>query len=196
MDYEIDYNQQMLNYYPEVIKAIREFQVLVSTQSLQVEEMHEELTKILENAYVTTADENTLDRWEDFLGIIPLEQGSDTLETWLSDRRETILARLYKTPKLNTKSISDIVSIFTGGTATSYFKDGTIYVSILPPKDNKQYKFQNVEQELRKKIPAHLLFQVDRNYYTWLQVKNNYATWNDVKTSFATWEDVLLNTQN
>lgn len=196
MDYEIDYNQQMLNYYPEVIKAIREFQVLVSTQSLQVEEMHEELTKILENAYVTTADENTLDRWEDFLGIVPLEQGSDTLETWLSDRRETILARLYKTPKLNTKSISDIVSIFTGGTATSYFKDGTIYVSILPPKDNKQYKFQNVEQELRKKIPAHLLFQVDRNYYTWLQVKNNYATWNDVKTSFATWEDVLLNTQN
>lgn len=196
MDYEIDYNQQMLNYYPEVIKAIREFQVLVSTQSLQVEEMHEELTKILENAYVTTADENTLDRWEDFLGIVPLEQGSDTLETWLSDRRETILARLYKTPKLNTKSISDIVSIFTGGTATSYFKDGTIYVSILPPKDNKQYKFQNVEQELRKKIPAHLMFQVDRNYYTWLQVKNNYATWNDVKTSFATWEDVLLNTQN
>lgn len=196
MDYEIDYNQQMLNYYPEVIKAVREFQVLVSTQSLQVEEMHEELTKILENAYVTTADENTLDRWEDFLGIVPLEQGSDTLETWLSDRRETILARLYKTPKLNTKSISDIVSIFTGGTATSYFKDGTIYVSILPPKDNKQYKFQNVEQELRKKIPAHLLFQVDRNYYTWLQVKNNYATWNDVKTSFATWEDVLLNTQN
>lgn len=196
MDYEIDYNQQMLNYYPEVIKAIREFQVLVSTQSLQVEEMHEELTKILENAYVTTADENTLDRWEDFLGIVPMEQGSDTLETWLSDRRETILARLYKTPKLNTKSISDIVSIFTGGTATSYFKDGTIYVSILPPKDNKQYKFQNVEQELRKKIPAHLLFQVDRNYYTWLQVKNNYATWNDVKTSFATWEEVLLNTQN
>lgn len=182
----------MLNYYPEVIKSIREFQALIKTQSLQVEEMHEELTKILGDAYVSTASESKIAEWEHFLGITPLPQGEDDLETYLSDRRETILARLYNTPKLNTKSISDIVQIFTGGTATSSFKDGTIHVLISPPKANKQYKFENVEQELRKKIPAHLMFQVDRNYYNWLRVKSNYPTWGDVKNGFANWEDVLL----
>lgn len=192
MDFEIDYNEQMLNYYPEVIKAIREFQWLIATQSLEVEEMHRELTKLLENAYIDTADETRLAEWESFLGIVPLEQGDDDLETWLSDRRATILARLYKTQKLNTASIADIVSIFTGGTAISYFKDGTVYVIITPPKDNKQYKFENVERELRKKIPAHLMFQCDRNYYTWLQTKNSCETWEDVKNNFATWEEVLL----
>ena len=80
----------MLNYYPEVIKAIREFQVLIGTQSLQVEELHEELTKILGNAYVTTADQTGISRWEQFLGIVPLPQGEDSLETWLQDRRETL----------------------------------------------------------------------------------------------------------
>ena len=196
MDLTIDYNKQMLDYYPEVIKSIREFQALIKTQSLEVEEMHEELTKILGNAYISTADEATIVKWEKMLKITPLKQGEDDLETWLSDRKETILARLYQVEKLNSKSISDIVKIFTGGTATSYFKDGVVHVKISPPEDNKQYKFENVEQELRKKVPAHLKFQVDRNYYTWLQVKSGYSKWNDVRNNFATWEEVLLLTSD
>lgn len=191
MDYKIDYNEQMLNYYPEVIKSIRDFQELILTQSLEVEEMHEELKKILGNAYISTANETRISKWEALLGIVPLEQGEDDMETWLSDRRETILARIFQTPKLNSKAISDIVKIFTGGTATSYFKDGVIHIQITPPKNNKQYKFANVEQELSKKIPAHLMFTVDRNYYTWLQI-NDGSTWGDVKNKYTTWENILL----
>lgn len=192
LDMTIDYNEQMLNYYPEVIKSIREFQMLIATQSLQVEEMHQKLVEILGSAYVGTANETRVAEWEKLLEITPLPQGEDDLETWLNDRRETILARLYRTEKLNSKSIADIVSIFTGGTAISYFKDSTIYVLISPPKDNKSYKFANVEQELRKKVPAHLQFKVDRNYQNWLQTKTNNSTWGDVKTKLADWEEVLL----
>jgi hypothetical protein len=192
MDFTIDYNKQMLSYYPEVIKALREFQAMIKVQSLYVEDAHNELTKILANAYVSTADETRISEWEQLLGITPLPQGDDTLETWLSDRRETIVARLFSVPKLNSDSIADIVNIFTGGTAKSYFENGTIHVLISPPKGNKQYKFENVEQELSKKIPAHLKLKVDRNYYTWSQTKENNATWGDVKNSFDTWEEVLL----
>lgn len=191
-EYIIDYNQQMLDYYPEVIKAIREFQILIKTQSLQVEDLHAELTKLLGNAYIDTADETRIADWERVLGITPLPQGDDDFDTWVSDRRETILARLYSSQKLNTKSISDIVQIFTGGTAASYFRDGVIYVLISPPKNNKQYKFENVVQELGRKIPAHIMFQVDRAYSTWLQCNENNATWGDVMNNFANWEEVLL----
>ena len=191
MDLTIDYNERMLNCYPEVIKAIREFQVLIKTQSLEVEAMHEELTKILQNAYINTADETKIARWEKFLGITPLTQGDDDLETWLEDRKETILARLYNVEKLNEKSIADIVKIFTGGTATSYFKDGVIHIIVLPPKDNKKFKFENVEQELANKIPAHLAFRVSRDYYDWLQIKSSHNTWGDLNNTFSTWEEVL-----
>lgn len=185
----IDYNAQMLNRYPEIIKAIKDFQELIKVQSFEVEEMHEELVKILLNAYITTADEPTLTKWEKFLGITPLEQGEDDLELWLSDRRETILARLYYTEKLNTKSIADVVKIFTGGETRSYFRDGVIYVFISPPRGAKKYKFENVEQELQKKTPAHLILNVQRNYYTWQQVKDNYVTWDGV-FDVPNWEEV------
>jgi hypothetical protein len=192
VDLKIDYNERMLNYYPEVIKSIREFQRLIETQSVEVEEMHEALTKILENAYISSADESTIKKWERCLGITPLPQGEDSMEIWLADRRETILARLYNTPKLNTNSIADIVKIFTGGTTISYFKDGAIYILITPPKNNKQYKFVNVEQELRNKIPAHLGLNVARNYFSWNDIKKEYPTWGDIKDSFENWEELVL----
>ena len=191
-DYDVDYNELMLNRYPEVIKAIREFRVLIKTQSLQVEELHNELYKIFSNAFVNSADISRIEQWEKLMGIIPLPQGEDSEETWLSDRRETILARLYHVEKLNSDSIANIVSIFTGGTAVSYFKDSTIHVLIYPPKDNKSYKFENVEQELIKKKPAHLGFKVERGYITWLEINDKFSTWQDVKNAFNTWEDVLL----
>jgi hypothetical protein len=192
MDLTIDYNEQMLNYYPEVIRSIREFQELINAQSFQVEELHEKLTQLLSNSYISTADESRIEQWEKLLKITPLPQGDDSLDVWLEDRRETILARLYGSKKLNSYTISEIVSIFTGGTAVSRFKNGIVYVTIYPPKNNKQYKFENVEQELSKKIPAHLMFQVSRGYYTWLQVKENSTTWNDVNNQFSTWEEVLF----
>jgi hypothetical protein len=191
MDYEINYNEQMLNYYPEVISAIREFRELIKTQSLQVEEMHDALTKILADAYVLDAGEERISQWESLLGITPLLQGEDTMETWLSDRRETILARLYNVEKLNSKTISDIVSIFTGGTATSRFENGTIYVVIDLPTGNKQYKFENVEQELRKKIPAHLMLSVSPSYFTWGEVFSKNATFGDILNNHNGWDDVL-----
>ena len=151
---------------------------MIEVESLQVEEMHEALTKALENAYISTADESRIAQWERYLGIVPLPQGEDTLELWLEDRKETILARLYSVQKLNTKSIAEVVSIFTGGDAKSYFKDGVIHVLIRPPKSNKQYKFANVEQELTKRIPAHLTLRVERDYYTWLELKETVIGFN------------------
>lgn len=196
MDYEIDYNEQMLNYYPEVIKAIREFQIMISTQSIQVEEIHKELNAIFMNAYIDTADEATIAKWEKLLGITPLPQGEDSLETWLNDRQESIAAKLYSPEKLNTTSISNIVKIFTGGSVNTYFRDSTIHILINPPNNSKQYKFENVEQALGEKIPAHLKWIVSRNYYTWLQVKDNFNTWGDVESGFTTWEELLFTLVN
>ena len=106
MDLKIDYNEQMLSYYPDIIKSIREFPLLIKAQSLQIEDAHQKLEQVNANIHIGTADEYRIEEWERLLGIVPLPQGDDSFETWLEDRRETISARLYNPEKLNSKSIS------------------------------------------------------------------------------------------
>ena len=140
---------------------------------------------MVNDAYLSTMSNDRVLQWEQLLGIRPLEDST------LDDRRDTIIARIRGQGKLNTTLINSIVNSFTGGTAESWIEDGVLYVEITPPPNSKAYRFENVEQELAKKVPAHLGLQVSRNYYEWGGVKKNLSTWQDVR-DFGTWNSVYL----
>ena len=178
--------ERMLNYYPDVIKRVLEYQALIGGEGVEVDTLKNEISILVDEAYLLTMGENRVIEWEQALGI-PHDSGNS-----LEDRREVIVARIRAQGKLNTATINAIVNAFTGGTAISYFENSTIYVKITPPPGNKQYKFENVERELRKKKPAHLDLVVTRNYATWGEVNTNHANWGEVDTTYGTWENVLL----
>ena len=180
------YRERMNSYYPQVIQAILEFQAIIDAEYPEFEDLEKSNERVMSDAYLLTMTEDRVEEWENMLGIRPLEGSS------LEDRRETITARIRGQGKLNSEMINIIVGTFTGGTANSWIKDSTLYVEVTPPPNNKQYRFENVEQELAKKVPAHLGFQVSRNYYTWEETKNKFATWGDLNNHFDNWEDVLL----
>lgn len=178
-------NERMLNYYPEVIKRVLEFQALIGGESIEVDDIKNDISILVDEAYLLTMGEDRIAEWEKALSI-PLNE-----ENSLEDRRAVIIARIRAQGKLNTATINSIVNAFTGGTATSYFKDSTIHVEITPPPGNKQYKFENVERELLKKKPAHLGLKVTRHYATWGEVKDSYASWKAI-SRLNNWEDLLL----
>lgn len=183
---EFMYKQRMLNYYPPVIQSILEFQSIIGSEYPEIARLHSDGEDVLSDAYLTTMSETRIGQWESVLGIKPIE--GSTIE----DRRDTIIARIRGQGKLNTEMINTIVGTFTGGTANSWINNSTLYVEITPPPNNKQYQFKNVEQELSKKIPAHLRLKVDRNYYTWGEIEKAHETWEDIESNFGKWEDVLL----
>lgn len=183
---EINYNERMINYYPQVIQAIKEFNAIIDSESPEIQSLSDGVQRVIDDAYLLSMSKERIEQWENMLGIQPLENSS------VENRRDTVVARIRGQGKLNSETINIIVGTFTGGTANSWVKDSTLYVEITPPPDNKSYRFENVEQELAKKVPAHLGFKVERNYYTWEEIENNYATWGDVEASFEKWEDVLL----
>ena len=180
------YRERMNSYYPQVIQALVEFKGIVDAEYPEFDLLAEGKERVLNDAYLLTMGEERIEEWEKVLGIKPLENST------VSDRRETVIARIRGQGKLNTELINSIVNAFTGGTANSWVEDSVLYVEITPPPGNKQYKFANVEQELKHKVPAHLGFNVSRNYYEWGEIKGNYATWQDVKDSFTTWTDVMI----
>lgn len=176
--------ERMLNYYPEIVKKIKEFPAMVQAKCPEMGFLSEERAKILNNAWMLTMDETRVKQWERLLGIVPLPDST------LEDRRETIAARVYGGYKLNTESIRAIVNIFTQSGCRSYFRDSTIYVIIYPPSGDKTYKFENVETELTRRKPAHLDINVKRGYATWGEIKDNFTSWQDVKDNFESWDDV------
>ena len=180
------YRERMNNYYPQVVQAITEFQAIIDSEYPEFEGLEKGVENVINDAYLLTMGEERITQWEHVLSIRPLEGSS------VSDRRETIVARIRGQGKLNTDTINSIVNAFTGGTANSWVKNGVLYVEITPPPGNKQYQFANVEQELSLKVPAHLGFAVSRNYFSWAEIKKVAPTWNDVKNNFDTWNDVYL----
>lgn len=180
------YQERMIGYYPQVIAAIEEFRAIIDAEYPEMEELDDDKTSTINDAYLITMGEDRIKSWEKILNIAPLADSS------LDDRRDTIIARIRGQGKLNTALISSIVNAFTGGTANSYIEDSVLYVEITPPPNNKQYQFANVEQELKKKAPAHLGLNVSRHYSTWGQIKEKFANWDAIKSTFTDWEEVKL----
>ena len=180
------YQERMIGYYPQVIQTITEFKGIVDSEYPEFNLLGDSTERVIDDAYLSTMSLERILQWESLLGIMPLEGSTE------DDRRDVIMARIRGQGKLNTALINSIVKTFTGGTAKSWVANSTLYVEITPPPENKQYQFINVERELKQKVPAHLNFQVSRNYYTWGDIKDNYSTWQDVYDEFDNWETVLL----
>ena len=180
------YGQRMIEYYPQVISCIQEFKAIIKAEYPEIEDINAGKDRIIEDAYLLTMTEERIESWEKILGIAPLANST------LGDRRDTIIARIRGQGKLNTALINSIVNAFTGGKAESWVEDSVLYVIITPTPTNKQYQFANVEQELSKKVPAHLGLKVSRNYFTWGDIKNNHTDWGVVSTELETWNDVYL----
>ncbi len=182
----INYNERMLEYYPMVIQKILEFQAIIDSEAPEFEMANAGVEQITTDAYLTTMTEKRIEEWEQLLGIHP------RVGSTIDNRRDTVIARIRGHGKLNTESINMIVNTFTGGTAKSWVANSTLYVEVTPPPNNKQYQFEDVEQEIARKIPAHLGFVIERNYFTWGEVNEQHNNWQQVLDDKQTWENVLL----
>lgn len=186
MNMDIDFKERMLEYYPTIVRNIREIKSIIDVEYPRIRGLHETKDNVMDNAYLYTMDESRITQWEKALSIVPLTDST------LEDRREVIIARMRGQSKLNTASINSIVNTFTGGYAKSWVKDNTLYVNILPSPTNREYKFVNVENELLRKLPAHMNLVVTRDYFTWDDLVQSGDTWETVASNYPTFEDILL----
>ena len=179
------YQERMSGYYPEVIRAIKEFQAIIDGEYPEFENLDANRESVVNNAYLMTMDESRLAQWEKILNLVPIP--GCTVE----DRRDSVIASIRSQSKLNSKVIDAIVTSFTGGIAESWIIDSVLYVKIYPPAYNKTYIFDNVENAIRTKVPAHLDVNIYRKYATWGEIKSYAKTWGGVAENFATWGDVV-----
>lgn len=184
-------------YLPEFMREIKEFNALLSAEEAELDLINYEINKIVDNNFIETSDEDTIERIEKFLGVRP----SGTLEN-----RKDYLKGLYLNGiKTNKTRIAEIVKTITGGEVLIkfYASDevdnpnkgyGYLEIKVLSPSIDKNYNFDNVARTIKPLIAAHLKLSIMKWFATWEDIKQAYDSWDSIKTNATSWDDIYTYT--
>ena len=79
-------NRPLIGYLPNVLREVREFQLLVDSEEPELDELWDRLQEALDDQFIEYLTEHGAGRWEKILKINP--------EKKIEDRRDAIAARL------------------------------------------------------------------------------------------------------
>lgn len=187
---EIPLTVNLLEYLPEFLRDIREFKVILNTESIQYSQLMYSINKNLNNNFLDTMTIEVIERLEKFLGVI----GEGTLE----QRRNYLRALFKKGEKLNEASIRTIIKTITGSEAIIKFYtgseieapfqgQGTLSIRVLSPDSSINYRFEDVARTILPLIPAHIKLELIKYFATWADIKNSYTNWDVLKSGAESW---------
>ena len=135
---------ELCSYLPEVIRNVREYQVLCNVESPQVNAMWKALEVVFDNGFLESLTEYGCQRWEKILQLTP--DKSESLEI----RRKNIWIRLNENLPYTFRRLvmlMDSICGKNGYTMTLYHNDYFLDVSI-------QLTEENLEQHIVKQVLA------------------------------------------
>lgn len=191
---EIERKVNLIEYLPDFMQDILEFQVLFDAENIEFDLVYNEINKIFLDSFIRTASIEKVTRLENFLRI----KGEGTLD----QRRTFLLALFQKGKKMNEGIIKEVANTITGSDCivTFFGSDelnnpqpsfSLLQIQVLSPDNNKDYRYVDIARTLRPLVPAHIKLLVIKYFSTWEDVKNNYSDWNAVMAA-GSWE-VLKN---
>jgi hypothetical protein len=190
---EYDNYINLLDYLPEFIADIKEFQIIMDIESEYFNRFYGDISNTLDNNYLETMSIEVVQRFETFLGIL----GEGTL----IQRKNYLKALFKKGNKLNENTIRTIISTITGSKALIKFYSGSeidapitgqgvLKIQVLSPDPLVNYKFNDIIRAISPLMPEHIKLIVIKYFATWGDIQNAYSSWEGVKNE-ADWATVL-----
>ena len=71
-------DRKLIDYLPEVLKDIREFELIMSSEQQEIENLWKNLNRYVDNSFIISQDEKTVEKWEKLLDI--RAKDNDSLE--------------------------------------------------------------------------------------------------------------------
>ena len=130
--------------------------------------------------FIETLTDNGCKRWEKILDIKPRD--TDTLQV----RRFRIKARINEDLPYTWRALEKVLDTMCGKGAYAMTLYNEEYRLVILLELTVKKLFDEVEQSVKRMIPANLILDVRLRYNTWGQVK--VLTWGDLKN--RTWKDV------
>lgn len=173
---------KMIGWYPSAVVSVDTIHAINDVVGHELDNARARGALLNNNAFLFWMDESRLAEWENALEIDVPENST------VEERRNVIIAKIRGQNKFNVTTIKSIVKTFTGGDAEVTVADGIVSVKVLPPNNGQLYNLAALTWELKNKIPAHMLLNIERYYSTWGEIKNNETSWQTVRSGYTNWE--------
>ena len=149
----MDRKVEIESYAPEFLKDYEEIRTIYSCENIELEKIWKMLYSILDNAFVETANEYGVERWESIIGIT----ANKSVES-LQFRKERILNRLTMMPPFTIRFLRNQLDTVIGIDKYEVYVDYANYTLYLESSAINQNWYEEISFTINKIKPANIVF--------------------------------------
>lgn len=153
--------RSLIEYLPSVLQEFEEFKELFKAEQKQVDELWEMIYGILNEAFIDTAEDTGLKRWETALNIAPLD--TDTTAV----RRMRIQAKLIEDVPYTWNNLKKMLGSLCGEDGYTLELKSKEYTLVIKVALTSKKMKEEVETMCDRVVPANLILDIDLMYNTY-----------------------------
>lgn len=142
---------KLLEYLPEILQPIREYQLLSEVESPEITRLYQEIERLLQNSFIETADVQGIKRWEQLLGIQAESQN-------LEERRTAILGRWNRSLPYTMTRLREYLDVLASSEGYQLSLRPQNYYLELLAEDQPLAVLRAMRSLVQAMIPANLIF--------------------------------------
>lgn len=161
--------RKLIDYLPNILKELEEFKQLMNAEQKQVDDLWNMIYKILNEAFIETAESDGLTRWETILNLTPLD--TDTAEV----RRMRIHAKILEAVPYTWETLKQMFDGLCGEDGYKLELKNKEYTLVIKVALTSKRLKDEVVKMADRVVPANLILDIDLLYNTYELLKQ--ITW-------------------
>lgn len=144
----------LLGYWMPILRNLKEFQEIAKAEEPELNSILEAVDRTLSNMFIETADEYGIGRFEEMMGIYPLD--TDTLE----ERRFRVMAKWGDKLPYTVKALKNLLETLCGADGYTLKINHNEYELVVKLALYNESNIKEVENLLDRIVPANMITQV------------------------------------
>ncbi len=149
---------ELLNYWPEFMAALKEFQELAGAEQPELADALAAVRAAPQSFFVSTLTQGAAERWEGLLGL-PVLRGEE-----LADRRFRIMTRTAEQRPFTMRRLEELLGTLCGADGFSVALAGSEFTLTVRVLLTAKQNFDDVESLLGRIVPANLVIDLSLLY--------------------------------
>ena len=173
--------QKLSSLLPEKLAEVYELDEICKAIGKEIDAASEKIAAVSCNAFITSAFENGMTRWEQIAGIY------SPLNSSLSARRDALVAKLMTKAPINLAVLKGIVEAYMG--LEIEIEVSGFYIHIRYRGESRIADLTPLYVTMNEIIPANMIAEIAYKYLIWSELDSLAISFSELDSEQITWAD-------